>query len=423
MRAIVTTDQAIQLREYEGYTIVSSLKELFRSDVTDIVLHTPQGKPQDIVLDISALMNNRPNLKLVYINDNPVSLLRMAIDSLNGVCLTNTACLESADDLNSLFEDYALVNIQEATMLHNIEVLQNFIGEFISSNGNVSSYNVTSAKRALTQLREEAHIPFEQARKIGTTAMEVLNETQDYLRQLNEQYIKLQEQLKLLEGKPKPIAPSFTSGTLFYPTVEINNIPLTKILYIKEYSPCRYLTSFLLAYRNYLNYKRNKRVKLVFVIQRGTCISKRYDFATMISQESAKDASLFKNDIIAVNVPQKQVIERLLNKDGGNYDIVILVDRLYSANILKSSHKNFKKLDAISGKSDITRYGLNTSNVILPHISLSGKEFGFIPIIKSYPAEDENSRYVAYQHACGEKGVLGDKDKSLYDKLDSLIGI
>lgn len=424
MRAIVTTDARILSKDYAGYIKVRSIKDLFdKPEVTEVVVHTMDEKPFQAGLDISELNKQRETLRIVYLNDNPQSMLQIIINGIGGTCIDDLFYFDSVEDLNSLFDEFAIVNPQEAAIQGNIGILQGFIEEFARTNGDVSQFYITRAQNALVQLRNDTNIQIQQVKEVGGTAIEVLGNASEYLSKMTEQHKMLQKQIEALELSANSPRNTFGGGAAgaFFPTVRLSTsaLAMCKVLFIREYSHCRYLTSLLIAYRYYLQYCKNKRVKLVFAVPRGQGIASKYDFATMITLESMRETSLYAGSILAVNVPQKVVIERIFGKDGGNNDIVIFVDRLYAGNdIIQGDSMNFKKLCAVSGNSDIKRYNLRVQNCIMTQVGMSGKEFCCIPHFKSFPASEER-RLSTYQQMCTSR----DEKTDIFLRFDKLLGI
>lgn len=425
MRAIVTTDAQILGKNYDGYIKVRSIKDLFdKPDVTEVVIHTTEEDAFQAGLNVSELNKQRNSLKIVYLNDSPQSMLQIIINGIGGTCVNDLFYLDSVEDLNTLFEEFAIVNPQEASIQGNIGILQGFIEEFAKTNGDVSQFYITRAQNALVQLKNDTNIQFQQVREVGGTALEVLGSANEYLSKMTEQHHMLQKQIEALEKTANSPRNTFGGGAAaaaFYPTVRLSTsaLAMCKVLFIREYSHCRYLTSLLIAYRYYLQYCKNKRVKLVFAVPRGQGTASKYDFATMIALESMRETSLYAGNILAVNVPQKSVIERIFGKDGGNNDVIIFVDRLYSgSDIIQSDSMNFKRLCAISGKSDIKRYNLRVQNCIMTQVGMGNKEFCCIPHIKSFPTSEER-RLSTYQQMC----TRADGATDIFLRLDKLLGV
>ena len=154
-----------------------------------------------------------------------------------------------------------------------------------------------------------------------------------------------------------------------------------------------------MAYEHYLHYQLNKRVKLIICHSKDAQISKKYtgnDFVA-ITDVSYKTTSLYDNEKIAINVPKKDLLKKLI--DVSNIDIVIVVDRLYgNTPIIKGKH--ITTINAISGSSDVERFGLSNAfaDTIIPvsEFKYKGKSpFVTLKTIQDFPPEID-TRYAAY---------------------------
>ena len=159
MRAIVTTDSRILGKEYAGYIKVRSIKDLFsKPEVTEVIVNTTDEDAFQAGLYISELNKQRSSLRVVYLNDNPQSMLQIIINGVGGTCIDDLFYFDSVEELNTLFEEFAIVNPQEASIQGNIGILQGFIEEYAKTNGDVSQFYVTRAQNALAQLRTDTNI-------------------------------------------------------------------------------------------------------------------------------------------------------------------------------------------------------------------------------------------------------------------------
>ena len=183
------------------------------------------------------------------------------------------------------------------------------------------------------------------------------------------------------------------------------------LLLIREYSPCRYLTSFALGYTHHVHFSKNKSVKLIVIHQKGTCVAKKYDEFTAINEESAGYATLYNSEYIATNTPKKDILREIFKQP---VDAFIVVDRLYGGQDIISG--KISKLNAVSGKSDIKRYSIKPEDTLLSNVSLNETEkkeyFGTLKRMTNYP-DEKDGRLAYYEQACEE----------MYEKLDKLLGL
>ena len=178
------------------------------------------------------------------------------------------------------------------------------------------------------------------------------------------------------------------------------------MLLLREYSPCRYLTTFCLGYAHHLHYQLNKRVKLVFVHGKGAGISAKYSEFTSITQESMNISTLYDSEIIATNNPKKEVMKELLTKPN---DIVIVVDRLYGSQDIVSGRVT--RVNVASSRSDVKKFNLVPDDTIFT-VTAQPKQLFCISHIKSFPVEPD-ARYALYANLM----------RGNYEILDKKLGL
>lgn len=149
----------------------------------------------------------------------------------------------------------------------------------------------------------------------------------------------------------------------------------------------------------------NKRVKLIFVHQKGQGVAKKYTEYVSITQESMHLDSLYDSEIITTNNPKKDVLKKIFSRPA---DIFIVVDRLYGNQDIVTGR--CVKVNAVSGQSDLKRYGIKKEDTIFSVSKVDGSLFT-VPNIKNYPS-GKDLRSAAYMQICG---------KEMFTKLDALL--
>jgi len=225
---------------------------------------------------------------------------------------------------------------------------------------------------------------------MGNSALEVFEKASAIIRNMNEQKKAIEKQLEQLEhvtANSTTNRPAFGNSVLFFsPYKYIGN---SRVLVLKEYSPTRYLTSFVLGFTHYLHYVLNKRVKVIFCIQKGYCTGKRYEEFTSIDETTKSMMSLYDNEIIVTNSPKKEVMKELLSKP---QDVVIVVDRLYGKEAIVTGRCT--TLNVVSARSDIQRFGLKVQDTITS-VTRIPDCFACISLIRNYMTE-KDARLAAY---------------------------
>lgn len=415
MIVVVTT-------KYEGVfkqcVTVNTLKRVLtlcdQGDISVLVINSFEEDSFNAGLIISDI-RSKCMAKVLYISDSPDPITSMTIRGIQGEVYDSEFYLEDEGELLALLEEVGLSNSSNALALessNNVSVIKDFIGAFTRGEKKINypAY-LNQVTTALNKLEQETKQTQLQLNEMGDTAISVFKKAAGIITSMHKQQQDIQAKLDELESAPQvsqSAQPSLGGGGIsLYPSVTLTGS--NNILLIREYSFCRYLTSFVLAYANYLKYTCNKRVRVIFCIQKGYGIKEKYNSMTCISQESLPMLDSLKgNEIIATNHPLAQVMKTLTSVPA---DVTIVVDRLYNRTDIVSGR--VKKVCAVNGYSDIARYKCNIHDTIFPIVNYNKVgALGYIPHIQKFPQETD-ARLAQYHQNCGD----------LYKALDKVLGI
>lgn len=404
---------------FKKCVLVDSLikvKDLLQSgEISVLVIHSfsePIFEAGLFIADIQKIST----AKIVYINESPEPMLTMPVQGVNGYVAKDEFYLDDEDELLALLDELGLGDENNSTALattNSVAIIKDFIEAFSRNESRIQApIYLQQVDAALTELANTTKQQELQITTMGTSAIEVFQRASDIITKLNEQKNMIVEKLKELEvSQPvQPTRPPLSGGVLSYPTVKY--MGQNNVLLIREYSHCKYLTSMVLAYAYYLHYERNKRVKVVFVVGKNAGIAKKYNDFASITQASVSSAqSLMEQEVVMINIPKGDLMLQLAKMPS---DVTIIVDRLYGNNDIITGR--VKKLSAVSGYSDISRYrdfGCDIKNSIFSIVNHAKVgSFGYIPHIKSYPAE-RDARLAMYSQNCHD----------LFEKIDNYIGL
>ena len=398
--------------------MVSSLKRVKElsadSEITALVIHNfdePVFEAGIFISDIQKVSI----AKIIYINAEPEPMLTMPIQGVHGYIYQDEFYLEDEEELLALLDDIGAIPDDSSTALattDSVTIIKDFIEGFSRNESRIQApIYLQQVNAALTELEETTKQQELQITTMGTSAIEVFQRASKIITNLNDQKKVIMDKLKEIE-EAQPVVQQTRAplgGTLFYPSTRY--MGQNNVLLIREYSFCRYLTSFVLAYAHYLHYEKNKRVKVIFAVNKGAGILNKYSDFTTITQESYSITSLVDEEIVVTNVPKQELMLKLTKAPS---DVTIVVDRLYGNNDIITGR--VKRLCAVNGFSDIQRYknvGCDIGSTIFTTVN-HGKlgAFGCIPHIRSYPRE-RDARLAMYGQNCHD----------LFEKIDNHIGL
>ncbi len=407
MKVIVSTELDDNFTKFVVVDSFKKVKEL--QGVTTLIIHKYKESDFDAGVFVSQFHNNGID-QFIYISSSPSSTLQMVLKGVNGYYYEDEFYFEDEEELSTLLEDLGMEDEDENTSLATsaLNVVNDFVSSFAKGDERIKAplylENVTSAVNELSILTHQQEL---QLNTMGASALEVFEKASAIIRNMDAQNKNIEKKLEELENQQNnsfSSKPAFGNSIMFFsPYKYIGN---SKILLIREYAPCRYLTSFVMGYLHHLHYVLNRRPKLIFVHQKGAGVSAKYADFTSITQESMNMSSLYDNEIIATNNPKKEVMKDLLTKQN---DVIIVVDRLYGNQDIVSGRVT--KINAVGSRSDIARYKVRPEDTIFS-ITRQPKELFTLPTIKNFPTEID-ARYAAYTQVLGSK----------YEILDNKLGL
>lgn len=396
-------------KEYRGYKVVSSFKEL--KEITGIQCVVINHYPEtdfDAGVYISQLHKSGV-IDFIYISSEPSITLKMVINGVGGAIFEEEFYFDDEDELDALIEDvYNAKNINEFEGDTSIAIISDFMSAFARNEEKVKTpVYLEQVNNAINELCLITNQQDKQIRNMGESAIGVFEKASNIITTIDNQRKVLEKQIRELEENQQNLTISPRNkfggnGITFFPSVSYTGS--AKLLLIREYSPCRYLTSFILSYNKHVCFELNKKVKVIFVHQKGAGTALKYNNFTSITQESISDIDLYNAQIVATNNPKQEVLKNLTKKGD---DLIIVVDRLYGNQDIMNA--KVTKLSAVSGVSDLERYNLKSKDCIFS-INALKDSFICIPNMKNYPS-DVDTRYATYNQVCKED----------FKKLDKLL--
>lgn len=408
MKVILSTE----LKDtFTQFVVVDSFKKIRDlKGVTVLIIHKYTEQDFDAGVFISEFREAGVE-SFLYISDNQSAMMVMLMQGVGGFVSGDTFYLEDEEELIALVDDINEEQIDESNTslaAPAFNIVTDFIKAFARGESRIKTPAYLEAvNNAITELATINQRQETQIMAMGTSALGVFQRASTIIHSIDQQR-KLVEQ-KLAEAEEAVAnAPSqratFGNSVMFFTPVRY--MANSKVLLIREYSPCRYLTSFVLGYLHHLHYELNRRPKLIFVHQKGQGVSAKYSEYTAITQDSMNIMSLYDSEIIATNNPKKEVMQELLNKPN---DVIVVVDRLYGSQDIVTGR--IIKVNAVGSRSDIQRYKVKPEDTIFA-VTAQPKELFDLPVIKNFPTEVD-ARYAAYAQ------VMKDK----YLALDSRLGL
>lgn len=403
MKVVVSTRKSLS---YKDFIVVDSLKKCvsLEGTIEVVVINSYIETDFEAGVFFNRLVQ-RGVTKFYYIAEKMSTTIQMLIIGKKGFVSQDEFYLTDEDELQSLVEDE---NLGYSISLDSLSVIEEFVHRYSDQDSKpMTPLYLEQVKQAMIDLSEQTHSLEAQVTAMGNTASELFLTASKLIASINKQNKEIAKKLEELENQPSPVGFSFENNIVFFPTY--NYLGNKKVIVIREYSPTRYLTSFVLGYANYLQVQNNLRVKVVFIVTRAKGISDKYSEYSMITQENMKLDALYDAPVIATNNPKKEVLKEIFSKPD---DVFIVVDRLWGMQDIVSGR--VKRLSVANSFRDINRYRLKPEETVFSVVSQE-KQLFCLSTIKNYPLEITSRKAVYFQ--------LYHEKYKLLDKLFDIGGI
>lgn len=407
MKVIISSE--LKGKDFNNFVSAKSLEEVEKfKGVDTIIFHKTDEAEFTIGVLLSRLRNTLGNFRFIYINEHPKAVIQMCLKGVGGYSYTDEFYLDDEDELLSLLADIdeienggAFNEVKDELALvaaSNFEVIFDFMESFTRGEERVNTpiyqEQVSEAINQLSLITQEQNT---QIVNMGSTAMNIFAKASNLVESMQTMQTQMNEQLARVEAeamKAQQSRPALGGSINYFPPIKY--MAGNKILSVKEYSPCRYLISYLLAFKHWLHVVHGKSVRLVVVTGKLVTPSTKYSkLGNTISESNSNIKSLLSSDVLIVESPKKETMMNILNIQ---YDLTIVVDKMYGKDFIVDGRVD--KLNAVSGLSDLETYNLSKENTIFSTDTVSGA-FTTILSIKGFPKETAG-KLSAYIQMCSE---------------------
>ena len=331
--------------------------------------------------------------KLVYIcSEKSTNLaIKMMVIGSEGKYFDDEFFLESATELSNLVE--SLDEVTAIANLGGVNVLGDFFNRYLKDGSGSPDFNknyLCVVKEAVNTLMSEYNQKNMEILQMSETATDIFSNTSALLSSMKKEKESMQELVERMSSRlndTSVIPPRSNSSVLFFPRV---SYPKERsIIRIKEIGNFKFLISFMLGFRVYLENVKNLRPKLIVLEPVGDNIEMRYKDFSWVKTSNLKSKVNYYNNVVFTNCPSKEVLETLL--DDSDYDTFIVVDRTISDKEHTLNCKGGAVKYAIGGISCISSFKLPKRDCITNMVETSGTLCN-VPLFPSYPSDDKAAR-------------------------------
>lgn len=399
---IVVTNNDI---DYKGFLKVSSLKEASNTvgRIDFLVYHNSDEDYSEKINYLSEIVG-KVNGKLIYIRKaSEVDLaIKMVVMANQGYYFDDEFFLESSSELNNLIG--GLDEVTALASLGGVNVLGDFFNRFLKNGStNFTGNYLMVVKEAVNQLLTEYNNKNLEIIQMSETATDIFSNTSALIGSMKAEKETLQKTVeKISKSVQESTVKRSSSTVLYYPRIDY--LVPKNIIRVKDIGNCTFLHSFMLGLRLYLSTVKNLRVKLIFIEPIGDYFELRYSEYPWVTVSSLNNKSVYFNDVVFTNCPNKDVLNTLLDD---TKDVFIVVDRSLNDNkhILNSRGTVHY---AVSSASVMKKLDIPNTNYFSSLVALPNSLFT-IPLFTEYPLESSARErlYLSELSSAYEKLSLG----------------
>lgn len=405
MRLIVSTNSYF----HHKYVTSKTFKNINWEEVESLIFHSSIDNEVDIILELSKA--GEKVKKIIYINQTINSLFYGLFAGINADIYNNSNMLEDESVLDYIIDNYKNTGMTIKSPDADVETISKFLATVSKENAETLKKLVANASwlRTLESSVNNVGTALVRSNEANTNMVEMFNRTAEMITDLEESHVKTTQEIeklsKYIEETDKRTAAGKQSTAFFYSTYPVPNT-VSKVLYIKVYSPCKFLNSFIGAYQHYLKMDKQIDSKLLLAVPKLKNFMTKFDFLPRLDSDSIKTLKLGSLGNAFVTFEPKSAV--LNDFFAIKTDLFIVIDMMFGENLL--SGPKVVPIYAINGTSDMNKYGIQPNKCI---VSLIGVKANIIiPYIKEYIQSSESARRTFYSERC--------KDDA-YKKLNILL--
>lgn len=414
MKYIVSTED-FKLR---GYIVAKSLKDVDISACECLVFNDSIDDSVDDILILSKLRGKE--IKCIYIAAEIDPLYSIAFNALDGLIVHYNepeSLLHDKEVLDYMVQNYKTSNMGIKSASQEFESLVECIKELCDTtdrkdvatlvdstvNNNLWKKNLqvkiasVDAAVALSEVKDDVTLKL--IKKLGGMLDEVTQSNAETTYSLGE----LQKTLAEMQVSSK-------QNTITCYTKYTVNPANKHVLYVKEYSTCPFLKSFMCAYIRHIKRAKELNFKMLLILPKLKNVMEKYSEMPRLSPDSIKLVNIDDSDKESVFItyePTKAVMDKLFNS---KYDGYIIVDCTFGADLIAGP--TVTKLMAVSSCKEMIKLKVPENKTIMAMID-TGKNIG-IPYFEEYAShKNDTAKISMYVTNCEHQ----------YEKIDKMLNL
>lgn len=383
---ILTTRET---KSFHGFERVRSVKDITKlTKKSYLIIESYDDKDFELALFLINSVMSLGIHQVAYVTDNPVQIIDELMKSINAYRAHLPESIETPENISALMR--AMVDEDKSddqeTLVENLELLTDYVNSKVESEPKVKRRLITSSLQTIVSALDDTVFSDRLRRQIQDMIVSFIMNTNNLQREIS----KLEKEIVNLKASTMSGANGISS---FQQYTYVGN---ARVLLIKEHTPTRYLTSFLISFINYLSDVASVKSKLIIIDNNNDNLDIRYEGIKKADFETIRKevATLTLSPVVYTATPNKSVLDTLFESVG--VELFVVLDRTQKS-INAVTGRSIKVANAVSSKSKMRKLNLNANETIV-NDQADVSQLGMISLVESYP-KMEDARILTLQQA------------------------
>ena len=383
---ILTTRET---KSFHGFERVRSVKDITKlTKKSYLIIESYDDKDFELALFLINSVMSLGIHQVAYVTDNPVQIIDELMKSINAYRAHLPESIETPENISALMRAMADEDKSDdqETLVENLEVLTDFVNSKVEGEPKVKRRLITSSLQTIVSALDDTVFSDRLRRQIQDMIVSFIMNTNNLQREIS----KLEKEIVNLKASTMSGANGISS---FQQYTYVGN---ARVLLIKEHTPTRYLTSFLISFINYLSDVASVKSKLIIIDNNNDNLDVRYEGIKKADFETIRKevATLTLSPVVYTATPNKSVLDTLFESVG--VELFVVLDRTQKS-INAVTGRSIKVANAVSSKSKMRKLNLNANETIV-NDQADVSQLGMISLVESYP-KLEDARILTLQQA------------------------
>lgn len=383
---ILTTRET---KSFHGFERVRSVKDITKlTKKSYLIIESYDDKDFELALFLINSVMSLGIHQVAYVTDNPVQIIDELMKSINAYRAHLPESIETPENISALMRAMADEDKSDdqETLVENLEVLTDFVNSKVEGEPKVKRRLITSSLQTIVSVLDDTVFSDRLRRQIQDMIVSFIMSTNNLQREIS----KLEKDIVNLKASTMGGANGISS---FQQYTYVGN---ARVLLIKEHTPTRYLTSFLISFINYLSDVASVKSKLIIIDNNNDNLDIRYEGIKKADFETIRKevATLTLSPVVYTATPNKSVLDTLFESVG--VELFVVLDRTQKS-INAVTGRSIKVANAVSSKSKMRKLNLNANETIV-NDQADVSQLGMISLVESYP-KMEDARILTLQQA------------------------